>query len=104
MNSRDPLRASDGSEESGATGLDRIACDGCGRFFSMTDGRAMLTMIKGSCPECGGRFELGSAATRRPAGAERPGSAPALTAVLKAQRGLQVARAPADPALMRPSP
>jgi hypothetical protein len=38
--------------------LDVIACDGCGRCFATADGPAMLTSIKGPCPDCGGRFEL----------------------------------------------
>jgi rRNA maturation endonuclease Nob1 len=40
------------------SGLDRVACDGCGRWFSTIDGVAMLASIKGDCPDCGGSFSL----------------------------------------------
>jgi hypothetical protein len=38
--------------------LDVIACDGCGRCFATGDGPGMLAVIKGPCPDCGGRFKL----------------------------------------------
>ena len=38
--------------------LDVIACDGCGRCFATEDGEGMLAVLKGPCPDCGGRFEL----------------------------------------------
>ena len=38
--------------------LDLIACDGCGRSFTTSDGAGMLDAIKGPCPECGGAFQL----------------------------------------------
>jgi hypothetical protein len=38
--------------------LDLIACDDCGRNFATLDGPGMLAVIKGPCPDCGGRFEL----------------------------------------------
>jgi hypothetical protein len=40
------------------SGLEVLACDGCGRSFSTIDGTAMLAAIKGSCPDCDGAFEL----------------------------------------------
>jgi hypothetical protein len=38
--------------------LDVIACDGCGRRFATDDGAGMIAVIKGPCPDCGGRFML----------------------------------------------
>jgi hypothetical protein len=38
--------------------LDVIACDACGRNFATQDGLGMLAVIKGPCPDCGGRFQL----------------------------------------------
>jgi len=38
--------------------LDVIACSGCGRRFATEDGPGMIAVIKGPCPDCGGRFEL----------------------------------------------
>jgi hypothetical protein len=38
--------------------LDVIACDTCGRSFATQDGPGMLAVIKGPCPDCGGRFQL----------------------------------------------
>lgn len=38
--------------------LDPITCDGCGRTFMAADGRKLIAQIKGSCPDCGGRFRL----------------------------------------------
>jgi hypothetical protein len=38
--------------------LDVIACDTCGRSFATHDGPGMLAVIKGPCPDCGGRFQL----------------------------------------------
>ena len=43
---------------SDATPLDVIACDGCGRSFATEDGPGMIAVIKGPCPDCGGRFRL----------------------------------------------
>lgn len=40
--------------------LDLISCDGCGRSFLALDGPGMIAAIKGSCPDCGGRFKLAS--------------------------------------------
>jgi rRNA maturation endonuclease Nob1 len=37
---------------------DVIACNGCGRRFATEDGPGMIAVIKGPCPDCGGRFEL----------------------------------------------
>ena len=38
--------------------LEVIACDGCGRSFATDDGPGMMAVIKGPCPDCGGRFQL----------------------------------------------
>jgi hypothetical protein len=38
--------------------LEVIACDGCGRRFATDDGPGMLALIKGTCPDCGGRFQM----------------------------------------------
>jgi hypothetical protein len=38
--------------------LEMIACDGCGRRFTTDDGPGMIALIKGTCPDCGGRFGL----------------------------------------------
>lgn len=38
--------------------LAMIVCTGCGRCFATEDGPGMVAAIKGSCPECGGRFRL----------------------------------------------
>lgn len=51
-----PDRANPGPSE--AEHLDLIACDGCGRSFVTADGPAMMAVIKGPCPTCGGRFQL----------------------------------------------
>jgi hypothetical protein len=53
---------------------DRIACRGCGRWFTTTDGPGMLAAIKGSCPECEGAFELVAEDRRLPdrAGSDTP--------------------------------
>ena len=42
-------------------GLDVIACVDCGRSFATQDGPGMIAIIKGPCPDCGGRFELTAA-------------------------------------------
>ena len=39
-------------------GFDHIACRGCGWRFPAPEGAAMLFALKGSCPSCGGEFEL----------------------------------------------
>ena len=39
-------------------GFDLIACSGCGWRFPAPEGAAMLFALKGSCPSCGGEFEL----------------------------------------------
>ena len=38
--------------------LELIACDRCGRHFATDDGPGMIALIKGACPDCGGRFQL----------------------------------------------
>ena len=38
--------------------LELIACGTCGRRFATDDGPGMIAMIKGPCPDCGGRFQL----------------------------------------------
>jgi len=38
--------------------LELISCDGCGRRFTTDDGPGMIALIKGPCPDCGGRFRL----------------------------------------------
>ena len=48
--------------------LDLIACNGCGRCFATEDGPGMLAVIKGACPDCGGRFELLEADPEDPTG------------------------------------
>jgi hypothetical protein len=55
-----PRQGGYGRDASGdrAAHLDVIACDGCGRSFATPDGPGMLAMIKGACPDCGGRFEM----------------------------------------------
>jgi rRNA maturation endonuclease Nob1 len=35
-----------------------ISCGGCGRRFATDDGPGMIALIKGPCPDCGGRFGL----------------------------------------------
>ena len=37
---------------------DRVACGGCGDSFPAPEGGALLYALKGSCPRCGGEFEL----------------------------------------------
>ena len=46
------------SVSAGPGDLDRIACDGCGRWFMTVDGAALLACIRGRCPDCGGSFGL----------------------------------------------
>jgi hypothetical protein len=38
--------------------LRRIGCSGCGRWFTASDGPAMLASLRGACPDCGGRYGL----------------------------------------------
>lgn len=51
------------------TRLERIECEGCGRWFTTPDGPAMLVSIKGACPECGGSFRLADPGRRADDGA-----------------------------------
>jgi hypothetical protein len=37
---------------------DRVSCTDCGHWFPALDGPALLYGLKGSCPDCGGEFEL----------------------------------------------
>jgi hypothetical protein len=45
-------------DPAGRLALQVIACDGCGRRFTTSDGPGMMASIKGPCPDCGGRFRL----------------------------------------------
>ncbi|MBA3263418.1 MAG: hypothetical protein H0T69_13305 [Thermoleophilaceae bacterium] len=46
--------------------MERITCDGCGRSFPTVDAHDMLAAIKGSCPDCGGPFQLDGYDQRAP--------------------------------------
>jgi len=54
-----------------------IECDVCGRSFTSDDPVAMLAVIRGPCPSCGGTFRLGPLVDKAGAGSTPPPLPPA---------------------------
>jgi ribosomal protein S27AE len=53
-----PPLVEEATETEVAEDFDRISCRRCGRWIPAPEGAAMLFALKGSCPHCGGEFEL----------------------------------------------